>query len=1357
MMANANKIKLTLLFILFFIICNYQYLSLDSKVTIYSPFQAQQIEQKSQKPINKIKDQILQQNRDLILPSIIIKNGDPTNACVYEMRAHSQNLGVCFQQDSIHFSIAREEKTIYVKLAILNGNLTKIIAYKELQETDNHDLHKNRGDPTTPASNGSGCSGDECEGDSSVFKSTKIKYYSNQNVKLQQSKQDFLKSDSYNYQKILYKDIYPNIDLEFVIVNNVLKSSFILSQAKDLKKIQTKYTITTRNTFKNKREQEVENFEIKTGPNGELFFIDNNHNNPIKKNSDSTFTGNEKGNAKDQIEQETELNKIFFYQDSIILQQGSKFFYGKTNVLPRVNQNQKHEDKHNSWLVNYSIAPQEIALIEPNEILIVDPYYFTYLGSTNNDISADSVLNPTGAGSVIVTGKTDLINWKMAQDNQQTRQNYYPSDLDEYTNDKTNELLYTFIANVSLDGKSLYWINYYRYLVNEYQTLFEITSIDLDENFENILVSGYANNDLSVFSDGASFITDCPIDFNCLFVAKISSDGSEFVWFTYLNEGWNYIENGFPASRINDLKVQPNGDILLAGFTDKPIPPIGYENSCSWNNQTETSFILSVLNDGSHVSNSMCYYEESNFENILYEMTAIPKNEYLIAAAGYIKNETSNFYSCLILILNPQTFEIVNFLQYSSDIEDGGSIACKTIDYNHNSERLYIGAVSNYFSLSDLLNGVVIMIYDLDLYDIFSSFPFPTGEVEFLTSLRYLGLDSNQETIVICGESYLWKPSGPSVYGNDNFEINQGHWIGDQGSVIEFKLVCLGEGDYWDCDFFELFETYIYYTGKPTKILPYGNNNQYLIVGDYYSQISPKWNQVLEQDHQGNTDIFIHNAVCIPGYEVIQKTNTETGININYKECQICEKGYTGDGISGTCAKCTKGTYSSAVARADLECTYCPLGYYGTGEGKTSLERGCEPCGLGEFCNSTGQMEAEKCFYENTCIGFNKCLADFNTNTEFPCTNCNTNYMFQKGECFKCYQSGIWIGVIIVLNENEKMGNENENENENEKKTIKNNEKISIFFWNYFSLLLKYLFIPVLALSLSPYSKHENGNDSDGNIEYRLEDDFSIIWKGEQWKKYEPLFIISLIIFVCGIPLFFFVLIVLTKYTKSYYFWQKRIPWLFERYLLNRIWTELIEIISKIIITSVVVLQPRNAKLQAWVVFATLLLNIVLLLLLRPYKISYVDYYKKYNILPPKYSAETRIAAGSYILLVSFLSLGLENLGFLTFLLIWSLGTTISVFGIKNNLDLLLIKQLEENNTQYERHTLWKKHTFKNALKKTKTKSHENNLSGSTSSSSGSSSGSGSSSNNANISVLESKLQKNKNSIELNDFENEKK
>ncbi|KAJ6251070.1 insulin-like growth factor binding protein [Anaeramoeba flamelloides] len=226
----------------------------------------------------------------------------------------------------------------------------------------------------------------------------------------------------------------------------------------------------------------------------------------------------------------------------------------------------------------------------------------------------------------------------------------------------------------------------------------------------------------------------------------------------------------------------------------------------------------------------------------------------------------------------------------------------------------------------------------------------------------------------------------------------------------------------------------------------------------------------------------------------------------------------------------------------------------------------------------------------------------------------------------------------------------------NKKKQAENQEDLNIFFSRLISLTLKYFFIPMSNISFQPFSYTKNPDTNESVLSI----DPSISTSDDKYKRYLILFILSILIYIVGIPLFFVIVLIKAKKNNFNKYWYDRFGWIFLNYKSNRYWFEMIEILIKFLLALSAIIflndekgiNQRNYFLFGLFIFAT-----VLVIYLKPYRFdATLDH--------GKFSAEDRAQIGLYLMIIGAISLALGYFKSIVFIIIWPFGAIIGFVGL---------------------------------------------------------------------------------------------
>ncbi|KAJ3432971.1 hypothetical protein M0812_21918 [Anaeramoeba flamelloides] len=227
----------------------------------------------------------------------------------------------------------------------------------------------------------------------------------------------------------------------------------------------------------------------------------------------------------------------------------------------------------------------------------------------------------------------------------------------------------------------------------------------------------------------------------------------------------------------------------------------------------------------------------------------------------------------------------------------------------------------------------------------------------------------------------------------------------------------------------------------------------------------------------------------------------------------------------------------------------------------------------------------------------------------------------------------------------------------------------------WYTMFLKWIYLPYLLVSFEPFQfSYQNINDN-----YTLDSDPSITIESKKYHNWLPLFIFSLLIYVFGIPISFAIILVKAKKANFNEYYYKRFSWMFRWYKPKRYWFELFEICFKFVIMATTVFFNFHSKSQAWTVMSLFLAIVLLHLLLRPYKNEDETLFL---------SPEDKASIGFFIILLAIVSLSLEYLHSVLFIILYPMGSILVYLGCKNNWKWFkqsrkeMIKEFDENEVE---------------------------------------------------------------------------
>ncbi|KAJ6231815.1 insulin-like growth factor binding protein [Anaeramoeba flamelloides] len=214
--------------------------------------------------------------------------------------------------------------------------------------------------------------------------------------------------------------------------------------------------------------------------------------------------------------------------------------------------------------------------------------------------------------------------------------------------------------------------------------------------------------------------------------------------------------------------------------------------------------------------------------------------------------------------------------------------------------------------------------------------------------------------------------------------------------------------------------------------------------------------------------------------------------------------------------------------------------------------------------------------------------------------------------------------------------------------------KIRIFFYRLFSLSLKYFYLPMLYITLEPFSF----TYSEASQKKVLQVDPSISSEDSKYRKLLPLYYFSLIFYGLGIPMFFLFIVVKAKRSNFSEFYVQRFGWVFINYKEKRYWFELCEITLKLLVVlSIVIFQDSNSMGKNIYLLILLISFATLVAILRPYK---KDTFWEQGI----FTAEERAQIGFFLMLIGLVTLAFQATKGILFFILWPIGAIIGFLGL---------------------------------------------------------------------------------------------
>ncbi|KAJ6232315.1 hypothetical protein M0813_04835 [Anaeramoeba flamelloides] len=663
-----------------------------------------------------------------------------------------------------------------------------------------------------------------------------------------------------NYEKIVYTTTTPGVSLEFGVSkdNKKLKSAFLLDKAGDYQTISMRYESQTLLPYVSKS-------------SGELFFFD-----PVQKNAP-------------------------FSESAPIFYQGSREIKGSfTQHFP------------NRDTISFKIAKnQHFSLKKP---LVIDPWYTTYLGSSDDDQSWKFVLN--SIGEFISVGIT--------------LGNDFPITDRSYQNEFKGEDYNCFLFKMTT-GMGLNWSTF---ISSDEED--QCKGITLDD-VENIVITGWTygidGDEAWPTTKDTCFPTTQYCD-RSGFVTKLNSVGTDIIWSTFTPSSLNDT-NGFRGRSV--LYDSPTDSLFLVGYPGEEV------GSCSptgiWNYTGEYNGWMNIRNDGLGFN---CF----NGLGDNYRLS-VPSKEDILTYSD------SLYFTTLFGVEDPygesvQTFDKECMPQYST------SLGIKAVNYYSifpvDNETYWIvgntlndtfpttsDAFQKNFSNNGSSDGILLK-YESKTNLVYSSFFGFTGFVK----IHQIKVDSNQRVIIAGSGSPL--ESYDQFYGKDLTHKN--------GFIV--VLNSTGNGLIYSIGFnspitnLELFKK-----DQLESIIAYGYT---------YSENISISEQAYQNASKGNDElwIFANHTVCPMGSYLYDdmctpcragSNSTNTGAT-DVLACELCNEGTFSELGSSICRNCFQGTYNPLPGgNGPSSCILCEGGTYSDQEGATSISV-CQNCQEGTYSDS---------------------------------------------------------------------------------------------------------------------------------------------------------------------------------------------------------------------------------------------------------------------------------------------------------------------------------------------------------------------------------------------------------------------
>ncbi|KAJ6252877.1 insulin-like growth factor binding protein [Anaeramoeba flamelloides] len=249
----------------------------------------------------------------------------------------------------------------------------------------------------------------------------------------------------------------------------------------------------------------------------------------------------------------------------------------------------------------------------------------------------------------------------------------------------------------------------------------------------------------------------------------------------------------------------------------------------------------------------------------------------------------------------------------------------------------------------------------------------------------------------------------------------------------------------------------------------------------------------------------------------------------------------------------------------------------------------------------------------------------------------------------------------------------------NTKDTLTNNQlidsnKFYISICNLISIMLRYLFIPEIIICAKPFqTTYQKGIDKN-TLNYAP----NISTDDQKYQKYYPLFLFFLYFYSISIPLFFIIILIISKKHNFSDYWKKRFGWLWEFYKPKRYWWEIPKIFFKlfiIILPILISLQHKNILLIS--IFSLITLMTIIIIIFKPYPFLIPIDGENRNVksIWEKIAPEDLITIGLNLILIAIVTSGIDELYNVLYTILYPVGIIFTFMGTRKNLKEMWYKK----------------------------------------------------------------------------------
>ncbi|KAJ3442997.1 cell surface glycoprotein (s-layer protein)-like protein [Anaeramoeba flamelloides] len=207
-----------------------------------------------------------------------------------------------------------------------------------------------------------------------------------------------------------------------------------------------------------------------------------------------------------------------------------------------------------------------------------------------------------------------------------------------------------------------------------------------------------------------------------------------------------------------------------------------------------------------------------------------------------------------------------------------------------------------------------------------------------------------------------------------------------------------------------------------------------------------------------------------------------------------------------------------------------------------------------------------------------------------------------------------------------------------------------LIYW--YTLILKWLYLPYVILSVQPFDFTYQESEK----KWTLNSDPNLEIDSDQWKKYLPLYILSVLLYIFAVPIAFIVILFKAKRANFSDYYYQRYRWMYQWFKPNRYWFELVELGLKFSIMTTSLFFGIKSEYQPWAIIAIFGFVIIIFLILRPHRGD-----------SPRYVAEDRASIGFFLILIAVTSLTIPSLKNSLFVISWSIGCYLVYIGSRDN------------------------------------------------------------------------------------------